>query len=386
MNILIYIGDRSAAFNKQGNYEVIERTDWMYRLKDLDASFIVYSMNAEYQESKKPVISELNVIKHVSTYKEKHPISYMKQVSQLKRQIQADLKNVDCVMARYQGEFMWVLCAEARKQKKKVFLELGGDPWDAYWNHGLVGKLIAPLMALTCKWDIRNADYVSYVTKNYLQKQYPTKGKHIGVSNVSLKSMDDNVLSERLKKIDKHENVYHCGTAAAVNVRYKGQHFVLKALSILKQEGITNFVYHIAGMGDNTYLLGLVQEYGLQDQVIFEGVLPHEQIFSWLDGLDFYIQPSLQEGLPRALIEAMSRGCLCIGSDVAGIPELLHPYWIFNRKKRREIQIAELLKKINRDTLREQAELNFSVAKEYQFDILDQRRINFYREFVESIR
>lgn len=385
MNILVYIGDSSVAFNKRGNYEIIDKTDWMYRLKDLDVDFIVYSMDAEYHESDKPVVCELNVVKHVSTYKVRHPIKYIKHIFQLKRQIQAELKNVDCVIARYQGEFMWVLCAEARKQRKKVFLELGGNPWDAYWNHGPVGKLMAPLMALTCKWDIKNADYVSYVTKSYLQNQYPTKGKAADISNVSLKAMDDQILKDRLQKIDENKNVYHFGTAAAVNVRYKGQQFVLKALAILKQEGITNFVYHIAGMGDNTYLLGLVQEYELHDQVVFEGVLPHEQIFTWLDGLDFYIQPSLQEGLPRALIEAMSRGCLCIGSDVAGIPELLHPHWVFNRKKKREIQIGELLKKVNKDTLREQAELNFSVAKEYQFDILEQRRNSFYGEFVDSI-
>jgi glycosyltransferase involved in cell wall biosynthesis len=38
---------------------------------------------------------------------------------------------------------------------------------------------------------------------------------------------------------------------------------------------------------------------------------------------DVYLQPSLWDGMPNALLEAMSAGCACIGSDAGGIPEIL---------------------------------------------------------------
>ncbi len=38
---------------------------------------------------------------------------------------------------------------------------------------------------------------------------------------------------------------------------------------------------------------------------------------------DVYLQPSLWEGMPNALLEAMACGCVCIGSDAGGIPEVM---------------------------------------------------------------
>jgi glycosyltransferase involved in cell wall biosynthesis len=40
---------------------------------------------------------------------------------------------------------------------------------------------------------------------------------------------------------------------------------------------------------------------------------------------DVYLQPSLWDGMPNALLEAMAAGCACIGSDAGGIPEIITP-------------------------------------------------------------
>lgn len=38
---------------------------------------------------------------------------------------------------------------------------------------------------------------------------------------------------------------------------------------------------------------------------------------------DLYLQPSLWDGMPNALLEAMAAGCAVIGSDAGGIPEII---------------------------------------------------------------
>lgn len=51
--------------------------------------------------------------------------------------------------------------------------------------------------------------------------------------------------------------------------------------------------------------------------------LNYEETKKFYDDVDVLIVPSLADPLPTVIIEAMARGCLVIGSNVDGIPELL---------------------------------------------------------------
>ena len=102
-------------------------------------------------------------------------------------------------------------------------------------------------------------------------------------------------------------------------------------------------------------------------------------VLETLDNIDIYLQPSLQEGLPRSVIEAMSRGCIAIGANTAGIPELLDCKYILRRKSVDDIvnlifEICHMSKsEIIANSIR-----NFEEAKKYQKNVLDKRRENFF--------
>ncbi|MFR9276345.1 glycosyltransferase [Finegoldia magna] len=90
----------------------------------------------------------------------------------------------------------------------------------------------------------------------------------------------------------------------------------------------------LQGGGNQDYLLSIAKTYHVEDRVIFWGRLSPEKVQEWMDKVDIYIQPSLQEGLPRSVIEAMSRGCLVLGART-GIPELLDPRFVVKRRVRK---------------------------------------------------
>ncbi len=65
----------------------------------------------------------------------------------------------------------------------------------------------------------------------------------------------------------------------------------------------------------------LVSEHGLDDRVRFWG--PRDDILRFLHGADIFCLPSHREGMPNALLEAMSCGLPCVAPASAGGDELL---------------------------------------------------------------
>lgn len=295
------------------------------------------------------------------------------------RIIDEQIKSADAVIIRDPHSDIVNLCV---KYKKPYAVEVVGCTWDGLWNHSLKGKIVALPYFIDSKISISNAPYVLYVTNAFLQKRYPTKGKSIGCSDVLLKMQDNSVLEKRLEKIKNNNGRIILGTAAALNVKYKGQRFVIQAMAELKKQGITNFEYQVIGGGDASLLIKTAEKYGVADQFKVIGQLNHDKVFEWLESIDIYIQPSVTEGLPRAVIEAMSYALPCMGTDVGGIPELIDRSMLFGRKNIKEI--ADLLKNIDKEKMLSLAKQNFNKSKEYDKDALDKKRHDFYMDFIES--
>lgn len=289
----------------------------------------------------------------------------------------------DYIIIRLPSLLGFVALKEAKRRKKPYLIELVTCPWDSYRNHSQLGKIIAPLMYLKTKKGVKDSKYVVYVTNDFLQRRYPTNGKSTNCSNVVLTNFDEEVLEKRLKKISEKasNNKIIIGTTAAVNVKFKGQQYIIKALGELKKLGIDNYEYQLVGGGDTTYLEHVAKENGVSDQVKFLGSLPHKKVFDWLEKIDLYAQPSRQEGLPRALIEAMSKGMPSFGAKTAGIPELLENDFIFSNTDNNIDEICLILKKFNKETMLIQAKRNYEASKVYEKSIIENRREKFFMQF-----
>lgn len=300
--------------------------------------------------------------------------------------ISDEVKKSDYIVVRLPSLIGNIAIEMAQKHKKPYLIEVVACPWDAFWNHSLSGKFVAPFMYYITRKKVRNAPYAIYVTNRFLQKRYPTSGKNTNCSNVALTTFDDAILKHRLKKIESMSN--NCktviGTTAAVNVRYKGQQHVIKALGKMKRQGITNFEYQLVGGGDQSYLRKIAEKHDVVDQVKFLGPMPHSNVFEWLETIDVYAQPSRQEGLPRALIEAMSRAVPAFGAKTAGIPELLESDFIFSNTRKNIEEIIEILISFNKETMIKQAKRNYEESKKYDKDVIEARRRKFFDEFIRE--
>lgn len=264
---------------------------------------------------------------------------------------------------------------------------------DIYMNCKVSSKKIARMVAVPLwigsKYLINHADYACYVTKEYLEKKYPTSGKFIGCSDVETLDIDEDVLHRRLSKIENlSRKTCVIGIAGSVTAYLKAHDVAIKALKHLNEMSDTNYVLKIVGTGSTERLRNLVKTECVENQVMFLGELKHEAVLRWMDNLDIYVHPSRSEGLPRTIIEAMSRACPCVCSDVGGIPELIDHKWLFsyNGNKTPEVDLAKLLKNMTRDNMIQQARKNYIKVQEYKPEDLSRMRDIFFKEAISKER
>lgn len=263
---------------------------------------------------------------------------------------------------------------------KLYLVEVGGCAWDAYFHHGLSGKIVAPIVDNAQKKTVLHASHATYVTEKWLQNRYPTNGRSRSASNVYLSNFDEENINNRIARYrNAKPKVYKIGTLASVEVKYKGHDQIIQAMSLLKKEGIF-LMYEMVGRGDPARLMAMAAKYGVSDQVVFLGQKRHDEIWTWLDSIDIYAQPSKQEGLPRAVIEAMNRGCICIGSNIAGIPELLGEDELFANN---DIErICNIIRKIiNENDHSARILRNFNRSKKYDLNVLNENRRVIFSDY-----
>lgn len=310
----------------------------------------------------------------------------LKNKKRVVKELESVIKQVDLVIIRLPSTLGSWAVNVCKKLNKTYVLEVVGDPFEAYWYHGnILGRVVAPIAAYDMKKLVKESQYTIYVTKNQLQQKYPCANKVESISNVRL------LKTSEVEKVEdfyeKKRNKFIIGMIGSFHVRYKGHIEALSALKKLKNKGFEDIELEFVGSGDPTWVLDLAREYRILDSIKIIGTLPagEEGIFPFLDNLDLYIHPSLTEGLPRVVIEAMSRGRICLASDAGGTVELLNRGDIHKAGDWKKL--ADDIEKIyNFDSMskQESAIRNLKEAERYKEDQLQAKRVAFFKEVIAN--
>ena len=297
------------------------------------------------------------------------------------KRIAEEIEQADALIIRGPVEFGMIAAKTARKLGKPYAVEMSGCAFDHTWYHGsLLGRLYAPVKYLRARHMVKHADRIIYVTKHFLQRRYPTFGKTEYASNVEIDAPDAAVLEKRLNRIRSDSEKLVFGLIGNFGNNLKGLGVALAALDKVKDQ-LPPFEFRVLGKGPQEKWNPLIERYGLGGHVIFSGTVPGGQpVLDWLDDIDIYLQPSFHEGLPRGLIEAMSRGCPALASDAGGTDELLAPEHIHRRGDINTLA-RHILLASEPGWQEEQAQRNFEIAKEYTRDVLAPRRQKFWAAF-----
>jgi len=308
----------------------------------------------------------------------------IKNLGFARRVISYEVSKSDLIVARIPSLVSRLVIKEARLQRKPYLIECVACNWDALANHKLLARIAAPWYWLMQRRVVAQAPFVIYVTSEFLQKRYPTRGRSFAISNVELPDIGLYGEAYAAEAADHTTRDGHQAlrlvTVASVSTPYKGQQDVIKAVSVLREVGIA-CEYHLIGGGSTDRLKAVAEQADVLDRVHFHGAVRHADIFPLLQTMDIYIQPSRQEGLPRALIEAMSCGLPGIGATTGGIPELL-PNELLYRPG--DIpRLVQLIKQLGDQTARQTEGMrNTRHAAQFSAASLEAKRKTVYEEFL----
>ena len=117
-----------------------------------------------------------------------------------------------------------------------------------------------------------------------------------------------------------HDTEILLGFSGRLSVE-KGIPVLLEALAELIHEGLPVKLMIIGDGPERSNINNSVASKGLKEHVIFTGF--REDAQELLPALDFFILPSLTEGTPMALLEAMSWGLPVVATAVGEIPSII---------------------------------------------------------------
>ena len=305
--------------------------------------------------------------------------------SKLKSELENAISNSDIVLLRLPSVLGFIAASIAKEMGKQVIVEQVGSAYEAMNTHGtILGKVAAPFFQRINKKIVKNADYVSYVTISKLQNEYPSKVLTASISDVVIESI---VSKKELNICRFTDEILKIGLIGGFDARYKGQDLLLRAIQILPSDIKARIELYFIGKGDSSWLLNLSKKLNLENNIKFIGSKESgKEIFDFLLTQSLYVQPSLTEGMPRALLEAMSMGCPVLGSKVGGIPDVIENEFLHNPGDYKTLsnQILQLFNK--RELLEKESLRSIEVVKPFQKNILDQKRKEFYKVILNDLQ
>jgi len=312
----------------------------------------------------------------------------LKNIHEVRKILRNAISMANCIIYRAPSPISMIAYPVVKASKKPFAFEIMNNPWTQYSKESInsfLQPLILRYIVRQTHSMCKSANGVSYVTEQVLQDLFPCRAmfekdskcftSHYSTISIIKEQYNfvemDSVLPQPLV-------IVHSGK---MNDNRKGQDILIKAVKILQDKGSG---IRLKLIGDGVMRKDferLATEVGVEKQVEFVGwKTGYAEVQKELQTSHVFAFPSLGEGLPRSVIEAMANGLVVVASDVDGITELL-PNELMVHENTAEA-FAEKISDIIRNwghynTLRQQT---FNKAKEYENSILTERRNKFYKK------
>lgn len=309
------------------------------------------------------------------------PVQYLRCRRRLKQAVRAAIHPDDAAIFRLSSSVAAQVLPDFIRSGRPYGVEIVADPYDVFApgaNDHFARAFFQWYFPRRLRHECKHAAALSAVTRDALQQRYPA-AQGVFTTHYSSIQLEDDQFAQISRSYEDHQRAYSIVMVGGLSQLYKAPHILIDAVAQLMARG-TELKLKIVGDGRcRKQLEAQVAALGLESVVQFCGQLPGlAAVSKELDNADLFVLPSFQEGLPRAMIEAMARALPCIGSNVGGFPELLEKDEMVPAGDAGALadKILEMISDSER--LTKASARNLDKAREYHEAHLRQRRNAFY--------
>ncbi|GAH49238.1 unnamed protein product, partial [marine sediment metagenome] len=120
--------------------------------------------------------------------------------------------------------------------------------------------------------------------------------------------------------IGKREGIILC----VANLRVeKGHEYIVEAMEKVATNSPQSRLFIVGRDFQRGKIQKLALEKNLDQKVLFTGFIPPDKIPEYMVAADVFVLPSLSEGFPNVLLEAMAAGLPIVATNVGGVPEIV---------------------------------------------------------------
>lgn len=243
----------------------------------------------------------------------------------------------------------------------------------------LIYKLLFPRTLKTADKIIA----VSYSTKQDLLKYFKLPDKQIKVIH---EAADEKFQPLDKETIQKFKTKYNLNSPFILYVGTleprKNIPTLIKAFYNLRKYNLPHKLV-ITGKKGWKYnsIFETIEKLGIQDDVIFTGYVPNEDLPALYNAADLFVYPSLYEGFGLPPLEAMSSGCPVITSNTSSLPEVVGDAGIMIDPYDVDTLANSIYKVLTNDGLKaDMVEKGLERAKMFSWEKTVKETLKIYRE------
>lgn len=190
-------------------------------------------------------------------------------------------------------------------------------------------------------------------------------------------------------KVKREDLQIHDADIVLMNVnrldRNKGVLYLIEALSILNRE--LNVKLILVGAGpEEDKIKRQVEKLKLSDRVIHFKGIADEEMFHLYTLADISVTPTLWEGLPLVVLEAMAAGKPIVATNVADIPSVINGNGIVVPPGNAEAIVDAILTIYRSDLVKTMGKRSREIIRDYDWKIIAKEAVTKYEELCKIYR